>query len=92
MAESNQDRTRLITDQRGAVLLITLDGPKSRNSVGPLIYPELQSLMIEAGQDPNTQAVVITGAAGFFRRAEISMHCETAQVALCQRPQQTRMA
>lgn len=48
------------------MLLITLDGPKSRNSVGPLIYPELQSLMIEAGQDPNTQAVVITGAAGFF--------------------------
>lgn len=49
-----------------AVLLLTLDGPGSRNAVGPEVYLQVQARIIEAGRDPAVRAIVLTGAGGFF--------------------------
>ncbi|WP_211109790.1 oxepin-CoA hydrolase, alternative type [Azospirillum oleiclasticum] len=62
----SDDRTLLHADRRGAVLLLTLDGPRTRNAIGPDVYTELQTSIIAAGADPDIRAVVLTGAGGYF--------------------------
>lgn len=63
---SDQERTRLRTEVQDGILTVTLDGPASRNAIGPHIYRPLQAAMIKAGGDPSVRAVVLTGAGGFF--------------------------
>lgn len=58
--------TTLLSDLQDGILLLTLDGPKSRNAIGPLIYAKLQDHIIDAGQDPDIRAIVLHGANGFF--------------------------
>lgn len=58
--------TNVLSERRDGVLLLTLDGPKSRNAIGPPIYAILQGHIIDAGEDPDVRAVVLHGANGFF--------------------------
>ncbi|EBA07737.1 oxepin-CoA hydrolase, alternative type [Sagittula stellata] len=58
--------TVLKTERKGAVLVLTLDGAKSRNSIGPELYTALREAVIDASDDPQVRAVVLTGANGYF--------------------------
>lgn len=58
-------QTRLHSRREGAVLVLTLDGPETRNAIGPDFYLTLQAALIEAPRD-GARAVVLTGAGGFF--------------------------
>lgn len=48
------------------VLVLTMDGPATKNSIGRDQYLDLRDALIDAGTDPSVGAVVITGAGGFF--------------------------
>lgn len=58
--------TEVVTERDGAVLTISLDGPKTRNSISPPVYKAVQSAIITAGEDPEIRAIVLTGRHGFF--------------------------
>lgn len=58
--------TEVVTERDGTVLTISLDGPKTRNSISPPVYKALQSAIIAAGEDPGVRAIVLTGRHGFF--------------------------
>ncbi len=66
MAQTIEAGTVVRAEHRGATLLLTLDGPTSRNSVGPSVYPQVQARLIDASRDPEIGAVVLTGAGAFF--------------------------
>ena len=63
---SDQNVTQLQAERDGAVLILSLDGPSSRNSISPPVYKAIQSAIITAGQDPDIRAIVLTGLHGFF--------------------------
>jgi len=58
--------TNVLSELRNNVLLLTLDGPKSRNALSPPVYAALQGHIIDAGENPDVRAVVLHGANGFF--------------------------
>lgn len=58
--------TNVLSELRDRTLLLTLDGPKSRNAINPQIYAALQDHIIDAGQNPDIRAIVLHGANGFF--------------------------
>lgn len=60
------DASRVETRQEGGVLVLTLNGPKSRNAIGPDVYRALRDLVVDAGNAPDVRAIVLTGAGGFF--------------------------
>ncbi len=57
---------RVETTRHGRVLQLTLNAPGLRNAVGPEINAGLIAALEEAGADPGTGAVVLTGADGVF--------------------------
>ncbi|MCB1395183.1 MAG: enoyl-CoA hydratase/isomerase family protein [Rhodobacter sp.] len=59
-------QTQIRSDLQDGILTLTLDGPKSRNAIGPHVYQPLQAALIDAAQDPAVRCVVLTGAGGFF--------------------------
>lgn len=64
---SDTEATTLLHEQReGHLLILTLDGPATRNAVGPEVFPRLQRAVINAADDPEVRAIVLTGAGGFF--------------------------
>lgn len=60
------DVSKVETQREGAVLLITLSGPKSRNAIGPDVYVAVRDAVVDAGNDRDIRAIVLTGAGGFF--------------------------
>lgn len=52
----------LRTDQRGAVLEITLDRPERRNALTPGIIAGFMDLLAELRQTPQTRVILLTGA------------------------------
>lgn len=56
----------LITEQRGAVLSLTLNRPDKRNALHPDLIAELFSELDKAANDPALNVVVITGAGSSF--------------------------
>ncbi len=69
--EWREEMTDTVTTQvkrelSGNTLLLTLDGPKSRNAVSPPVYAALQEQLIQAADDPAVRAIVLSGANGFF--------------------------
>ncbi|AQZ53026.1 oxepin-CoA hydrolase, alternative type [Martelella mediterranea] len=50
----------------GNIRLVTLDGPRTRNSIGRAQYEALRAIIVDAGNDAAIRAVVLTGAGGFF--------------------------
>jgi len=58
--------SEVLSQQKEGVLILTLDGPDSRNAVGPDVYSKLRDAVIDAGNAANVGAIVISGAGGFF--------------------------
>ncbi len=58
--------TTLEVRREGAVLVLVMDGPGSRNSISAPLYRQVQAAVIAAGADPAVRVVVLTGANGFF--------------------------
>lgn len=58
--------TRVLAERDGDLLVITLDGSGTRNAIGPTIYEEVETQILNAGSNAKTGAIVITGANGFF--------------------------
>jgi len=48
------------------ILVLTLNGPSSRNAIGPDVYRLLRDTIVDAGKAPDIRAIVLTGAGGFF--------------------------
>lgn len=64
---SNQaTMTQVRREQNGDVLILSLDGPQTRNSISPPTYRALQSQIISAAEDPRVGAIVLTGLNDFF--------------------------
>lgn len=64
--EHAMTETMLKHEREGAVLVLTLSGAGTRNSISLPIYLQVQAAMIDAAQDPAVRAIVLTGADGFF--------------------------
>ena len=58
--------TEVQSNQDGGVLLLTLNGPKSRNSVGPDVYRAVRDAVVDAGNAHDIRAIILTGSGGFF--------------------------
>ncbi|MCC5969301.1 MAG: enoyl-CoA hydratase/isomerase family protein [Pararhodobacter sp.] len=58
--------TTLTQTREGAVLVLTLDGATTRNSISPPVYRQVQAAVIDAAGDSTVRAIVLTGANGFF--------------------------
>lgn len=56
----------LITEQRGAVLLLTLNRPEKANALHPELIAELTSTLEKAAESPDVNVVIITGAGKSF--------------------------
>ncbi len=56
----------LITEQRGAVLLLTLDRPEKRNALHPDLIAKLTATLEEAAESSEVNAVILTGAGKSF--------------------------
>jgi enoyl-CoA hydratase/carnithine racemase len=51
----------LVTDRRGAVMVLRLNRPEARNSLNPELLTAIGLGMMEAEDDPEIRAVVLTG-------------------------------
>jgi enoyl-CoA hydratase/carnithine racemase len=59
--------TRIRTQKTGdGVLVVTIDGPETKNSIGVTQYEDLRSAFVDAGEDREIGAIVLEGANGFF--------------------------
>lgn len=58
--------TEVRAEREGSVLVLSLDGAQTRNSISPPVYKAIQNEVISAGQEPEVRAIVLTGAHGFF--------------------------
>ena len=51
----------LVTEQQGAVRVLRLNRPEARNALNPELLTAIGLAMVEAENDPETRAVVLTG-------------------------------
>ena len=51
----------LVTERRGAVAVLRLNRPEARNSLNPELLNAIGLGMVEAENDPDVRAVVLTG-------------------------------
>ena len=58
--------TELLTERRDAVLVMTLSGPATRNTLSPQVYAAGIESLNMAESDPSVAAVIVTGASGHF--------------------------
>ncbi len=56
----------LITEQRGAVLLLTLNRPEKANALHPDLIAKLTSTLEAAAENPDVNVLIITGAGKSF--------------------------
>jgi nitronate monooxygenase len=56
----------VLSDRRGATLILTLNTPGKRNVLGPAMYRRLLALLDDAQADAGIANVVLQGADGFF--------------------------
>lgn len=56
----------LLARNEGPVLVLTINNPSTRNSIGPEFFQAASNAMRAAAEDPGVGAIVFTGAGGFF--------------------------
>ena len=56
-------RSEIIDD---SIRVLTLDGVKTRNSIGRAQYDAVREAIVDAGEDTGIRAIILTGAGGFF--------------------------
>ncbi len=66
MSQRRPSDTELISERRGAVLVVTLQGDATRNALGPSVYDQMLALIRQAESDRNIGAVILAGAGRFF--------------------------
>lgn len=66
MGASPDGTTAVEVERRAALLLLTLNGPSSRNAIGPSVYPQIQAQIISAVSDPIIRVVVLSRTDSFF--------------------------
>ena len=66
MNKETSPSTEVRAERDGNVLVLSLDGPQTRNSISPPVYKAIQSQIISAGEAPEVRAIVLTGLHGFF--------------------------
>jgi 2-(1,2-epoxy-1,2-dihydrophenyl)acetyl-CoA isomerase len=73
MPESSSEFEMILTEQRDAVLVITMNRPERLNAWLPQMSREMSRAILAANDDPSVGAVVLTGAGrGFCAGADIS--------------------
>lgn len=65
MEHAEQEPAVLCT-RAGKVMLLHINSPATRNSIGPAFFEQAGALLDEAFEDPQIGAVVIAGQGGFF--------------------------
>lgn len=58
--------TELLTERRGATLILTLSGPATRNALSPQVYAAGIESVNMAESDDSVACIVVTGAGGHF--------------------------
>lgn len=66
MTTTTPVETELHTELSGDILILSLDGAATRNSISPPVYKALQTEIINAGADDGVRAIILTGMHGFF--------------------------
>jgi enoyl-CoA hydratase len=61
MTDQDQSEPVLVTDRRGAVTILRLNRPEARNSLNPELLTAIGLGMLDAENDPDVRAVVLTG-------------------------------
>lgn len=56
----------LLARTEGSVLVLTINNPSTRNSIGPEFFRAASDALRAAAEDPAVGAIVFTGAGGFF--------------------------
>ena len=57
---------RILVEDRGDHLLVTLNNPARRNALDPAMHPILRNALDQAAAEDRLGAVVLTGAGGYF--------------------------
>ena len=64
--QTTAEQTAVLTEQRGNVLLITLNRPEVRNAVNAALAEGVGKALDELDADAELSVGVLTGAGGFF--------------------------
>lgn len=77
--------TELLTERRGATLVMVISGPGTRNALSPAVYAAAVQALGSADADPAVRSCVLTGANGHFSaggnlsQIEANRHAPEAQ-------------
>lgn len=66
MAISPSNTEELIVEQRGRIVILTLNRPERLNAISGDMLGELSAKMVEANKDPEVRCIVLTGAGRGF--------------------------
>ena len=67
MATTNDmDFEPLLVEQKGRVRVLSMNNPGKRNAISPGLYEAIYQQLDEVKNDPNTGAIILTGADGYF--------------------------
>lgn len=60
------DQPHLLTERRGAVLVVTMNRPEARNAFSAEMLVRMHDAWVELSEDPDLRVGVLTGAGGTF--------------------------
>ena len=66
MSEESSAPEAVLTEQRGRILIITINRPEAKNSVNAAVSHALAAAMDTLDDDPGLSVGIITGAGGSF--------------------------
>ncbi|RJE86648.1 oxepin-CoA hydrolase, alternative type [Paracoccus onubensis] len=66
MTTSAAPVTEIRAERDNDVLILSLDGPRTRNSISRPVYEAIRAQMLDAGENSDIRAIVMTGLHGFF--------------------------
>ena len=66
MTISNSKTDELLVEQEGNVLVLTLNRPERLNAISGPMLKEMSEKLVEANQDPDVRAIVLTGTGRGF--------------------------
>ena len=66
MAVSDSSTDELLVENRGRIVIITLNRPERLNAISGAMLGELSAKMVEANKDPEIRCIVLTGAGRGF--------------------------
>ena len=64
--EASTEEPAVLTEQRGRILIITINRPKAKNAVNAAVSNGLAAAMDKLDDDPGLSLGIVTGAGGSF--------------------------